>query len=324
MCKNEYQIMTTTERLTAFTRQKAYELGFQACGFSRARRLTEYESSFETWLKEGRHGTMSWMEKNYDKRLDPTILVDGARSVVSVLCSYHQPNLFNKLQSDKNAPRISAYALGDDYHKVLKDKLYQLFEAVREFNGGMEGRVFVDSAPVMDKAWAAQSGLGWYGKNSNLLNKKLGSFFFIGEMIVDTLFEYDKPVADHCGSCTRCIDACPTDAIYEPGKVDATKCISYLTIELRSSIPEEYHQAMGQWIYGCDICQDVCPWTRKAIAGNEPALTARDELLDKGIDFWEELDLHEYRKLFKNSAVKRNKLDGLKRNISVVSANLRK
>jgi epoxyqueuosine reductase len=316
--------MTSTERLTAFTKQKALELGFQACGMSKARRLIEHEQSLETWLNEGRHGTMSWMENHFDKRLDPTRLVDGAQSVVSVLCSYHQPELFTKLQTDTDSPRISAYALGDDYHQVLKSKLFELFEAVKDFNGGLEGRVFVDSAPVMDKAWAALSGLGWYGKNSNLLNKQLGSFFFIGEMIIDAVFEYDAPVADHCGTCTRCIDACPTQAIYEPGKVDATRCISYLTIELREAIPQEFHEAMGQWVYGCDICQDVCPWTRKAQPAKETALTARNELLDKNIDFWEELDLQEYRKLFKNSAVKRTKFDGLKRNIFVVSANQRK
>jgi epoxyqueuosine reductase len=316
--------MSNKERLTEFTRRKAIELGFQACGFSKARRLTEHESNLESWLREGRHGSMSWMENHFDKRLDPTRLVDGAKSVVSVLCSYHQPEVFRKLQNDTESPRISAYALGDDYHQVLKQKLYMLFDAVKEFNGGLDGRVFVDSAPVMDKAWAVQSGLGWYGKNSNLLNKKLGSFFFIGEMIVDAVFEYDHPVADHCGSCTRCIDACPTQAIYEPGKVDGSRCISYLTIELKGAIPQEYHSGMGQWIYGCDICQDVCPWTRKAQPASETALTARVELLDRDIDFWEELDLQQYRTLFKNSAVKRTKFDGLKRNICVSAANLKK
>lgn len=316
--------MTQREKHTQLVKERARELGFEACGFSKARRLTEEESRLETWLKEARHGTMSYMERNIDKRLDPTLLVPGAKSVVSVLCSYHQPDLFKQITSQPEIPRISSYALGEDYHTVLKDKLFELFAYTEELAGcELNGRVFTDSAPVMDKAWAQLSGLGWVGKNSNLLNRKLGSYFFIGEMIIDFDFEYDAITTDHCGSCTRCIDACPTQAIYEPYKVDGSKCISYLTIELRDAIPAAFHEAMGQWMYGCDICQDVCPWNRKAAAGSEPRLMADDRITMKGIDFWEELNLQEYRELFRGKAAKRAKYEGLKRNVAIVANNLR-
>lgn len=315
--------MTELEKRTQSVREMARHLGFDACGFSRARRLTNEEKRLEEWLSSGRQGTMYWMENHFDKRVDPTKLVPDAKSVVSVLCSYNQ-NFTELLSENEHKPKISKYALGEDYHIVLKEKLYQLFHFTEELIGGLEGRVFTDSAPVLDKAWAVQSGLGWMGKNSNLLNKELGSWFFIGEMIVDVEFVYDNPVTDHCGTCTRCIDACPTDAIYEPYKVDGSKCISYFTIELRDKIPLEYHESIGTWIYGCDICQDVCPWNRKAKKGSEPRIRARNELLGHDIDFWEELDLKEYRTLFKKSAVKRTNYEGLKRNISIVSRNLHK
>jgi epoxyqueuosine reductase len=314
--------MNITEK-TRKIRAYAAELGFESCGFSKARRLIEEESRLEAWLKEGRHGTMSWMEQHFDKRLDPTLLVPGAKSVVTVVMSYHQPELFTELIATTHKPQISKYALGDDYHLVLKEKLFELYSYLDEINAGVQGRVFVDSAPVMDKAWARLSGVGWLGKNGNMLNRTLGSWFFIGEMIVDTDFEYDQPVADHCGSCTRCIDACPTQAIYAPHQVDGSKCISYLTIELKEAIPETYHQAMGPWMYGCDICQDVCPWNRKALPGSQDRLFARTDLLEKNTDFWEELDLLAFRELFRNSAVKRTKLSGLQRNFAIVKDNLR-
>lgn len=314
--------MTQIQRFTQSVRDEALRLGFDACGFAKTQRLIEEESRLETWLKEGRHGQMSYMERNFDKRVDPTKLVPGAKSVVSLLWSYNQPETFAKIDLNPNEPKISKYALGQDYHDVLKEALYELYEFTENLNGGLEGRVFVDSAPVLDKAWAKQAGLGWIGKNSNLLNKKLGSFYFIAEMIVDIPFEYDSPAADHCGTCTRCIDACPTDAIYEPFKVDGSKCISYFTIELRDAIPSEYHSAIGNWMYGCDICQDVCPWNRKAAPAKPSQVFANTELLDKDINFWEELNLEEYRRLFRGSAVKRTKFDGLKRNISIVSNNL--
>lgn len=313
--------MTSIHNTTQLIREHALRLGFEACGFSRARRLTEEEKRLEEWLKAGKQGTMSWMENHFDKRLDPTLLVAGAQTVISVLMSYNQPETFRQIYENPDSPRISKYALGQDYHDVMKPKLFELFEFIRETVGQVEGRVFVDSAPVMDKAWAKLSGLGWIGKNSNLLNRQLGSYYFIGELIVDAEFEYDSHVTDHCGSCTRCIDACPTGAIYEPYRVDGSKCISYFTIELREAIPSEYHSALGNWMYGCDICQDVCPWNRKAKPGQEAALFANPELINRGIDYWEELDLDEYRRLFKGSAVKRTKFQGLKRNIEIVASN---
>lgn len=312
--------MTNTEQHTEQVRQEAYRLGFEACGFARARRLDDEARRLEEWLTQGKHGTMQWMENHFEKRVDPTKLVPGSKSVVSVLCSYNQD--FETIQlRDNGKPKISKYALGEDYHDVLKEKLYTLFHFTEELYGGLEGRIFVDSAPVLDKAWAVQSGNGWIGKNSNILNKNLGSWFFIGEMVVDVEFTYDHPTTDHCGTCTRCIDACPTNAIYEPYKVDSNKCISYLTIELREQIPDEYNDAIGDWIYGCDICQDVCPWNNSAQKGSEERLFARKELLDKDLGFWEELDTETYRDLFKNSAVKRAKYEGLKRNIAIVSEN---
>ena len=304
-------------------RREALRLGFDAIGFSRARRLEEEETRLEQWLREGRHGTMQWMENHFDKRVDPRKLVPGARSVVSVMMSYHQPDLVRRQLTSEN-PKISKYAMGEDYHNVVKEKLFELFAFTEEVVGKVEGRVFVDTAPVLDKAWAVESGLGWLGKHTNVLNSKWGSWFFLGEMILDAEFEYDVPVADHCGSCTRCIDACPTDAIYEPYKVDGSKCISYFTIELRDEIPAEYHEQMGEWIFGCDICQDVCPWNRKARKGSEERLFARPESADRNIDYWEELDLQEYRRLFRKSAVKRAKYDGLQRNIRVAGANVRR
>lgn len=310
-------------QLTAEVRREAERLGFEGCGFSQAGFLKEEAIRLEEWLKSGKHGQMSWMENHFDKRVDPTKLVPGSKSVVSVLCSYHQPDLATLHAKDDQNPKISKYALGEDYHFVLKDKLFQLFEFTRQLNGGLEGRVFVDSAPVMDKAWAVKSGLGWMGKHTNIINRSHGSWFFLGEMIVDAEFEYDSPTTDHCGSCTRCIDACPTDAITEPYQVDGSKCISYFTIELRDEIPSEYHQKLGNWIFGCDICQDVCPWNRKAGAGSEERLFAREPLLSQNLEYWEELDLMEFRKLFKNNPVKRTKYEGLKRNVQAVKDNFK-
>ena len=309
-------------QLTEEVRREAERLGFEGCGFSQAGFLEDEAIRLEQWLKSQKHGEMGWMENYFDKRVDPTKLVPGAKSVVSVLCSYHQPEMASSHIADEDNPKISKYALGEDYHFVLKDKLYQLFEFTKQLNGGLEGRVFVDSAPVMDKAWAVKSGLGWMGKNSNILNRTHGSWFFLGEMIVDVPFDYDSPVTDHCGSCTRCIDACPTDAITEPYQVDGSKCISYFTIELRDEIPSEYHDKLGNWIFGCDICQDVCPWNRKAKPGSEERLFAREPLLSQNLEYWEELDLMEFRKMFKKNPVKRTKFDGLKRNVDAIKKNI--
>ncbi len=313
--------MQKLEKTTEIIRNRAYELGFEACGFAKARQLDEHAVLLEEWLLGGKHGSMSWMEQHFDKRIDPRKLVPGAKTIVSVLCQYRSEKAEQE-HKRVGVPKLSKYALGDDYHEVLKEKLFELFDFTREVIGSVEGRVFVDSAPVLDKAWAVESGLGWVGKNSNILNKTLGSWFFIGEMIIDAELNYDSKVTDHCGSCTRCMDACPTQAIYEPMKVDAQKCISYLTIELRDAIPKEYHQQIGEWMYGCDICQDVCPWNRKASYGKEKRLFPRDSLLNKDLTFWEELDLLHYQELFRKSAVKRTKFTGLTRNKTIVAQNL--
>lgn len=315
--------MFTIERHTEAVRNRAIELGFDLCGFSKAKRLTQEERRLEEWLNQDRHGTMNWMENHFDKRVDPTKLVSGSKTVISLVHTYLWESAKREHQNCDNRPKISKYAMAEDYHFVLKEKLFELYAFIEELNGGCEGRVFTDSAPVLDKAWAAQSGLGWMGKNSNILNKKLGSFFFLGEIILNVEFVYDHPTTDHCGSCTRCIDACPTDAIYEPYRVDGSKCISYLTIELRDKIPEHFHAQMGEWIYGCDICQDVCPWNSKAPFSHEERYKPRENLLNKPLDFWEELNIEEYRELFRKSAVKRTKFTGLKRNIDIVSKNLK-
>lgn len=313
--------MNLQER-TEKVRREALRLGFDACGFARARRLEQEERRLEEWLSQDRHGTMQWMENHFDKRVDPTRLVPGSRSVVSVLGSYYHPDHKEQMQQEGVA-RISKYAQGRDYHKVFKKKLKQLFRFTEELLGGLEGRFFVDSAPVLDKTWAQRAGLGWIGKNSNLLNPELGSFFFIGEMIVDAEFAYSSLQTDHCGSCTRCIDACPTDAIYEPYRVDASKCISYFTIELREQIPEEYQARVGEWMYGCDICQDVCPWNRKAKFGQLEDLFPREWVVDKDIDYWKELAPEQYDALFEGSAIRRAKFEKFKKNAALVARNLK-
>lgn len=311
-------MMSLSER-SRLVREEALRLGFSACGFAPAQQLETEARRLEQWLMEGRNGTMQWMEENFDKRIDPRKLVPGSRSVVSLLMSYHHKETATIHQ--KLPYRISKYALGDDYHEVVKEKLYQLMHFIQTAIGPAEGRAFVDSAPVMDKAWAVRSGIAWQGKHSNVLHKRAGSYFFLGELILDMDFEYDSPIKDLCGSCRRCIDACPTEAIYEPYKVDATKCISYFTIELREEIPAEYHEKLGNWMYGCDICQDVCPWNRIATETTESRLMARPELLNPDPEYWEELNLEEYRKRFKKSAVKRTKFEGITRNIAIVSKN---
>lgn len=311
--------MLSLPERTKTVREAALALGFDACGFSKARRLNTEADRLEKWLMEGCHGNMRWMEDHFDKRVDPTLLVPGAKSVVSLILSYHNKEtaaVHNGLDY-----KIAKYALGDDYHEVMKDKLNALMRLIHEKIGAAGGRAFVDSAPVLDKAWAVQAGIGWQGKNANLLTKKSGSFFVIGELILDMEFEYDHSMKDLCGSCTRCIDACPTGAIYEPYKVDGSRCISYFTIELREQIPAEFHEKLGSWMFGCDICQDVCPWNRIAQEGREPALQARPELLQADETVWKELNLNEYRRLFKKSAVKRTKFEGIQRNITIVSSN---
>jgi epoxyqueuosine reductase len=302
------QLATNTTRI----KQKALELGFFYCGISKAEFLEEEAPRLEEWLNNQRHGKMSYMENHFDKRLDPRLLVDGAKSVISLLLNYYT----EEKQSDVNAPKISKYAYGEDYHDVIKEKLRQLMQFIETEIGEVSGRVFVDSAPVMDKAWAKKSGLGWIGKNSNLIHPKSGSFFFIAELIIDLELEADGPIKDYCGTCTKCIDACPTDAIIEPYVVDGSKCISYLTIELKDAIlPAEFKGKMDNWAFGCDVCQDVCPWNRFSLMHNEPRFKPSQNLLKLSKSDWHDLSEEVFRELFKLSAVKRTKFQGLKRNI---------
>ena len=290
---------------------EAKRLGFLSCGISKAEFLEEEAPRLEKWLKNNMHGQMQYMENHFDKRLDPTLLVEGSKSVISLLLNYFP----SEEQTDKTAPKISKYAYGTDYHFVIKDKLKQLLHFIQDEIGDVHGRAFVDSAPVLDKAWAAKSGLGWIGKHSNLLTQQVGSFYFIAELIVDLDLEYDSATTDHCGSCTACIDACPTEAITEPYVVDGSKCISYFTIELKENIPTEFKGKMDDWMFGCDVCQDVCPWNRFSKPHNQPLFNPHPELLSLTKKDWEEITEDTFKKVFKNSAVKRTKFSGLKRNI---------
>jgi epoxyqueuosine reductase len=293
-------------------KSEAQKLGFLFCGISKAGFLEEEAPRLENWLKKNMHGEMQYMENHFDKRLDPRLLVDGAKSVISLGINYYTDNQ----QTDPTAPKISKYAYGMDYHTVIKDKLRILLQIINEKIGEVGGQVFVDSAPVLDKAWAKKSGMGWIGKNTNLLNKKAGSFFFLAELIIDLELEYDiAPTADHCGTCTNCIDACPTDAIVGPYIVDGSRCISYLTIELKNEIPVEFKGKMDNWMFGCDICQDVCPWNRFSVLNTEPAFTPHPDLLHLQAADWQDITQDVFQKVFKNSAVKRAKFSGLKRNI---------
>lgn len=298
-------------KYSTFIKEKAKELGFISCGISAAGFLEEEAPRLEKWLREGRHGQMSYMENHFDKRLDPTLLVDGAKSVVSLLLNYY-PSEFQNPESYK----ISKYAYGEDYHFIIKDKLKTLLTEIQTEIGEVNGRAFVDSAPVLDKAWAAKSGLGWIGKNGNLLSKQVGSFFFICELIIDLELEYDHPTTDHCGSCTACLDACPTQAIVSPYVVDGSKCISYFTIELKEQIPQEVKGQFDDWMFGCDVCQDVCPWNRFSKPNNHPEFQPKQELLSFSKSDWEEITQDTFNRVFKNSAVKRTKLSGLERNIN--------
>lgn len=299
------------DRYKSFIKQKANELGFFYCGFSKAGFLAEEAPKLERWLKEGMHGKMSYMENHFDKRLDPTRLVEGSNSVISLLLNY-----FPAESQVEGAPKISKYAYGEDYHLVIKDKLKLLVEAMKEEIGDIHGRVFVDSAPVMDKAWAKKAGLGWLGKNTNLIHPKEGSFFFIAEIISDLSFTQDSPMRDYCGTCTKCLDACPTNALATPYEIDASRCISYLTIELKDQlIPEQFNQSMDNWMFGCDVCQDVCPWNRFSKVHQEERFKPDFELLNLNTKEWHALTLDHFEILFKNSAIKRTGFQGLKRNL---------
>ena len=304
--------MKNQARYTKLIKDKSKDLGFFFCGISKADFLNEEAPRLEKWLADNRNGKMDYMANHFDMRLDPRLLVENAKSVVSLLLNYYPP----ESQSITDTLKLSKYAYGEDYHFVIKDKLKELFHFIHEEIGEVGGRVFVDSAPVMDKVWAKKSGLGWIGKNSNLIHPKNGSFFFIAELILDLELEVDGPMKDYCGTCTRCIDACPTDAIVEPYVVDGSKCISYLTIELKDQIlPNEFKGKMDNWMFGCDICQDVCPWNRFSKPHSEPKFNPHDQLLKMSKTDWHDLSEEIFRDVFKNSAVKRTKISGLKRNI---------
>jgi epoxyqueuosine reductase len=284
-----------------------------SCGISKAAFLEQEAPRLENWLNKNQHGQMSYMENNFDKRLNPTLLVDGAKSVVSLLLNYYPSEIQNQ-----ESYKISKYAYGQDYHSVIKEKLKELLFSIQQNIGAVDGRAFVDSAPILDKAWAAKSGLGWIGKNSNLLTQQVGSFYFIAELIIDLELEYDYATTDHCGTCTACIDACPTEAIVAPYIVDGSKCISYFTIELKENIPPEMKGKLDDWAFGCDICQDVCPWNKFSKPHNEPLFNPNPELLSMSKKDWEEITEETFKTVFKNSAVKRTKFEGLKRNINFI------
>lgn len=303
---------SNSTKYSQLIKAEAMRLGFMACGISKADFLEEEAPRLEKWLQNNHHGEMKYMENHFDKRLDPRKLVDGAKSVVSLALNYYT----DKKQQDPNSPKISKYAYGDDYHDVIKEKLNSLLEFIRQKIGEVNGRSFVDSAPVLDKVWAKKAGLGWIGKNTNLINKKSGSFFFLAELIIDLELDYDEESSkDHCGTCTKCIDACPTDAIIAPYVVDGSRCISYLSIELKNEIPKEFKGKMDNWMFGCDICQDVCPWNKFSILHSEPRFQPKEELLNLSQRDWQEITEDTFKKVFKNSAVKRTKFSGLKRNI---------
>lgn len=303
--------MNASELHSKQIKEHAKRLGFLSCGISKAGFLEDEAPRLEQWLSQGHHGSMTYMERNFDKRLDPTKLVPGAKSVVSLLYNYYP----SAKQSDKEAPKLSKYAYGKDYHFVVKEKLKELMHSIGEEIGEVSGRAFVDSAPVLDKAWAAKGGLGWLGKHTNLISKKTGSFFFIAELIIDLPLEADTPVTDHCGSCTACIDACPTDAIIAPYQVDGSKCISHFTIELKDAIPQEVKGKFDNWAFGCDVCQDVCPWNRFSTPHQEPEFEPSPELMNLTKNDWHEITEVVFNRLFEKSAVQRTQFSGLQRNL---------
>jgi epoxyqueuosine reductase len=300
---------------THLIKTEAKRLGFLSCGISKAEFLEDEAPRLEKWLHKNMHGEMSYMSNHFDKRLDPTLLVPGSKSVVSLLLNY-----FPEETQTNNTYKISKYAYGEDYHFVIKDKLKQLLSFIQDEIGEVHGRAFTDSAPVLDKAWAAKSGLGWVGKHSNLITKENGSFYFIAELIIDLELDYDYAVTDHCGSCTACIDACPTQAITEPYVVDGSKCISYFTIELKNEIPSDMKGKFNDWMFGCDICQDVCPWNRFSKTHKEPLFNPNQELLSMSKKDWEEITKEVFQKIFKKSAVKRTKYSGFIRNINFLKS----
>lgn len=329
--------MPTPQENTALLKSEAHRLGFLACGIASAEFLEEEAPRLERWLREGRHGEMAYMANHFDLRLDPRKLVPGARSVISLAYNYFTP----PKQTDPEAPKLSTYAYGRDYHKVVKQRLKPLMAFMKERFGDVGMRAFVDSAPVMEKAWAQRAGVGWVGKNGNVIRKPGapgtgmpdarslaaarpsalrhdgggGSFFFLCEIITDLELEPDAPATDHCGTCRRCIDACPTDAIIQPYVVDGSRCISYFTIELKEAIPQEMKGRFENWTFGCDICQQVCPWNRFSTTHTEPDFAPSPKLMGLSRDEWHGMTEVLFEELFERSAVKRTKFEGLKRNL---------
>ncbi len=304
--------MSPTEKNTDLIRTEALRLGFDFIGFAKAQALDEEARRLEDWLNLGFQGKMGYMANHFELRTDPTKLVPGAKTVIVLLQNYFP----KETQQDPTAPKLARYAYGEDYHHVLKGKLKDLLRFIRENIGEVDGRCFVDSAPVMEREWAKRSGLGWTGKNTLLIRPGTGSFFFLAELILDLELVVDDPIRDHCGTCRRCIEACPTEAISPQGYLmDASKCISYLTIELREELPTEFQEKMENWAFGCDICQEVCPWNRFAQQHHEPAFAPHPDLLDMNQREWHEMTEEVFAKLFKKSAVKRTKYEGLKRNL---------
>lgn len=302
--------MPDPRQRAALIKAKAHELGFLACGVARAGFLEAEAPRLEQWLRQGKQGTMGYMERHFDLRLDPTRLVPGARSVISLAYNYFAP----PQQEDADAPKLSTYAYGRDYHKVVKKRLKPLIAFIEEQFGAVDMRAFVDSAPVLEKAWAERAGIGWRGKHTNVIRQGAGSWFFLCEVITDLDLEPDAPATDHCGTCRRCIDACPTEAI-TPYGVDGSRCISHLTIELKGAIPEEFAGRMAGWAFGCDICQQVCPWNRFATPHAEPEFTPKAEVMGLTADEWHGMTEVVFDRLFEGSAVKRTKYTGLRRNM---------
>ncbi|MEO1022529.1 MAG: tRNA epoxyqueuosine(34) reductase QueG [Bacteroidota bacterium] len=311
----------TPIQLSTLIKQHALELGFNACGIAQADYLDTEARRLEEWLNQDRHGSMQWMERNFEKRVDPRQLLPGTKSVISVLSSYFHPDHITQI-GQSHTPQIAKYAQGRDYHKVLKKKLGALLDFIQEVTGHVQGRCFVDSAPVLDKAWAVKAGLGWIGKNSNLLNKQLGSYFFLGEVLIDVPLVYDTIETDHCGACTQCLDACPTDAIYEPYRVDASRCISYLTIEHKGEIDQKYHTDIQNWVFGCDVCQDVCPWNKHAQLARFTDFHPREKVVHWMEHSRDHLSDEDFNRLFEGAAVRRATYEGFQRNLDIVHQNL--
>lgn len=298
------------QKYSDFIKAEAQRLGFLACGISKATFLEDQAPRLESWLNQNMHGQMQYMENHFDMRLDPRLIVDDAKSVISLLLNYYPEE-----NQNPDSYKISKYAYGQDYHHVIKQKLNEMLFSLNQEIGQVNGRAFVDSAPILDKAWAERSGLGWVGKNNNIISKKTGSFFFVCELIVDIDLDYDNPTTNHCGKCTACIDACPTQAITQAYVVDGSKCISYFTIELKDSIPTEMKGKFDDWMFGCDVCQDVCPWNRFSKPHSQPLFAPHTDLLKYNKSDWEEISLEKFNEIFKKSAVKRTKHSGLLRNI---------